>query len=177
LSSATVVTERGCVIPRDWRIMPDEWSLESRDSLTKMTEHQVSVTELIRRSLDSSFEAEDEVGNAKSIASWEAMAALAAHLDEEVLEAAIGLLHSEDPWHRARGADMNLARSLEFCLLSSIQIEMFGEQSPCQWTLTGEMKQLMASANCAQTNGRMSEIGLPLSSGFPMWIQTESVYV
>jgi hypothetical protein len=35
------------------------------------------IEELIARSLDSSFEAEDEMGNPKSIAAWDAIMALA----------------------------------------------------------------------------------------------------
>ena len=71
---------------------------------------KASVDELILRSLDSSFEDDDEVGNPKSIASWDAIGALSKRADDNVLEAAKGLLLSVDPWHRARGA--NIPRTL-----------------------------------------------------------------
>ena len=64
------------------------------------------VEQLIERSLDSSFDAENEVGNPKSISSWDAIGALAIRADDEVLEAAKRLLESRDPWHRARGANI-----------------------------------------------------------------------
>jgi len=65
---------------------------------------RASVEDLITRTLDSSFEAEDEVGNPKSIASWDALMTLVKRDDDEVFEAAKCLLASGDPWRRARGA-------------------------------------------------------------------------
>lgn len=67
---------------------------------------ELPVEELIRRSLDSSFAAEDEVGNPRSWAAWEATSALAARGGNEVLNAAKCLLGSTDPWRRARGANI-----------------------------------------------------------------------
>ena len=64
----------------------------------------LSVEELVRRSLDSSFEAEDEAGNARSLAAWEAMGALVKLPNGEVLESVARLLRS--PWQRSRGANI-----------------------------------------------------------------------
>lgn len=46
------------------------------------------------------------MGNPKSIASWDAIGALADRADEEVIGAVHRLLGSGDPWHRARGANI-----------------------------------------------------------------------
>ncbi|MFN7921591.1 MAG: HEAT repeat domain-containing protein [Bryobacteraceae bacterium] len=67
---------------------------------------EVSVSALIRQSLDSAFEGEDAVGDPRSFAAWEAIATLARRADEQVIKAAATLLGSDDAWHRARGANI-----------------------------------------------------------------------
>jgi HEAT repeat protein len=64
------------------------------------------IEELIAACLDSSFEAEEEAGDPKSHASWDAICKLGERGDSEVLEAAKRLLTSIDPWHRSRGASI-----------------------------------------------------------------------
>ncbi len=66
----------------------------------------LSILELLRRSLDSSFEAESEAGNERSWAAWEALSALAKRPDDEVLELTRDLLRSRDSWYRSRGANI-----------------------------------------------------------------------
>ena len=67
---------------------------------------ELSVDDLVRRSLESSFEAEDEPGNSRSGESWEAIFALAKRSEDEVFESARRLLFFGDPWVRARGANI-----------------------------------------------------------------------
>jgi HEAT repeat protein len=69
-------------------------------------EENSSIDELVRRCLDSSFEAEEEPGNTRSWASWEAIYEIAKRPDGEVLTSAKNLLSSRDPWLRARGANV-----------------------------------------------------------------------
>jgi HEAT repeat protein len=72
-----------------------------------MSEHEpLTLDELIRRCLDSSFEAEEEPGNTQSWASWEAIWKIAKASDGDVLASAKTLLSSRDPWRRARGANI-----------------------------------------------------------------------
>jgi HEAT repeat protein len=67
---------------------------------------ELSVAELVEGALQSSFDAEDEVGNQESIKSWEAIGELHKRADLETLSAGKHLLHSDLAWHRARGADI-----------------------------------------------------------------------
>src|SRR5436305_1140202 len=69
-------------------------------------EENSSIDELIRRCLDSSFEAEEEPGNTRSCASWDAIYAIAKRREDEALNSGMSLLSSRDPWHRARGANI-----------------------------------------------------------------------
>src|SRR5713101_2983010 len=65
---------------------------------------ELSVAELVEHALQSSFDAEDEVGNQESIKSWEAIGELHKRADLETLGTGKHLLQFDLAWHRARGA-------------------------------------------------------------------------
>lgn len=67
---------------------------------------ELPVAELVERALQSSFDSDETVGNDSSWRAWEAVAALHKRGDQETLEAAKRLTESDEPWRRARGADI-----------------------------------------------------------------------